>query len=340
MVAAYGDPFYNECRAFGSLQESGHADMAIECFGYVLIDEEHERAMVSSKPPPLRAIVKALGTANDGKQNLPRATAGRILEDIFIDWKLFDFSISVTTPHFLTHAALRSATLSPAAKSAVDTELFLASIADYCEFETMQCASNKPPLQKQKLRRYLIHGGKKYALRSKPRHFTFVDLREHDWKSLTSPEHLPSSVEAAGARTKTAAGRVVKSQVKPQSKTSRTNTQAVSRAASTWQVPSQRLKNPRMWWHKDFDEQSSMFLRNCFWAASAMEWRVRDWLFFPTKAGDAGACVLQLTRLMVQGADLHEHKDLVESDKVARFEFDEEFKIGINEDKELEYLLN
>lgn len=89
----YMEPFSAECRAFGRLQESGHEELAVRCFGYVLMDEEHERAMLAQcdlsywhfngggdeigydeeyqqrthflgkngRPPPLRCIVKALG---------------------------------------------------------------------------------------------------------------------------------------------------------------------------------------------------------------------------------------------------------------------------------------
>ncbi|KAI5925861.1 kinetochore Sim4 complex subunit FTA2-domain-containing protein [Camillea tinctor] len=86
------DPFNNECRAFGRLQEAGCEELAVRCFGYVLLDEEHERAMMTKfnynkfsfngtsddagffdeeqrlvypvkngRPPPFRCIVKAFG---------------------------------------------------------------------------------------------------------------------------------------------------------------------------------------------------------------------------------------------------------------------------------------
>ncbi|KAK6384939.1 hypothetical protein LTS17_002502 [Exophiala oligosperma] len=87
----HAEPFNCECRAFARLQESGHEDLAIRCFGYVLINEEEEKEMVdrfevsfdseevcgfpahmgkqrarypgkrSGRGPPLRAIVKAFG---------------------------------------------------------------------------------------------------------------------------------------------------------------------------------------------------------------------------------------------------------------------------------------
>ncbi|KAK0610729.1 hypothetical protein DIS24_g12031 [Lasiodiplodia hormozganensis] len=90
----YSEPFNAECRAFGRLRESGHEDLAVQCFGYVLLDEKHEHIIMSQfsdknlefngngenpgiddmrsrflgrhgKPPPLRGIIKALGKADE-----------------------------------------------------------------------------------------------------------------------------------------------------------------------------------------------------------------------------------------------------------------------------------
>lgn len=43
----YSDPFNNECRAFGRLREAGCEDLAVKCFGYVLLDEESEQQLHS-----------------------------------------------------------------------------------------------------------------------------------------------------------------------------------------------------------------------------------------------------------------------------------------------------
>lgn len=104
----YSEPFNAECRAFGRLQESGHEDLAVQCFGYILLDEEHEHIMMSqfshlnlefngngddpgledmrsrflgrdSKPPPLRGIVKALG---EGDEPLRTRHAKRLRRNI------------------------------------------------------------------------------------------------------------------------------------------------------------------------------------------------------------------------------------------------------------------
>jgi len=46
----YSEPFCCECRAFGRLQEDGHEDLAVDCFVYVLLDEEHERVLLDRFP--------------------------------------------------------------------------------------------------------------------------------------------------------------------------------------------------------------------------------------------------------------------------------------------------
>ena len=43
----YAEPFGCECRAFGRLHEAGHEELAVGCFGYVLLDEDHESALHS-----------------------------------------------------------------------------------------------------------------------------------------------------------------------------------------------------------------------------------------------------------------------------------------------------
>ncbi|KAK9442322.1 hypothetical protein VB005_03381 [Metarhizium brunneum] len=86
----YSEPFNRECRSFGRLQEAGYEELAVQCFGYLLLDQEHERAMRakfsnirlefdgnvecpgyedvrgsfpgrSGRPPPIRGIVKEFG---------------------------------------------------------------------------------------------------------------------------------------------------------------------------------------------------------------------------------------------------------------------------------------
>ncbi|OAA61821.1 hypothetical protein SPI_04680 [Niveomyces insectorum RCEF 264] len=105
----YGDAFNCECRAFGRLQEAGCEDAAIGCFGYVLLDDNHEAIMMEkfydhkldftcdhqsvyvdgrtrflgqlsqNKLPPIRGIVKEFGQADPA---LTKRLARELLRDI------------------------------------------------------------------------------------------------------------------------------------------------------------------------------------------------------------------------------------------------------------------
>lgn len=131
----YMEPFSAECRAFGRLQESGHEELAVLCFGYVLLDEEHERAMMTrfdfnkwsfngnydtagtpppgeededsenrlrflgknGRPPPLRCIVKAFGQGigEFEEDSFRQGMARRVLRDIIKLQKLGIMQIDV-----------------------------------------------------------------------------------------------------------------------------------------------------------------------------------------------------------------------------------------------------
>lgn len=113
-VYNYMEPFSAECRAYGRLQETGHEELAVRCFGYVLLDEQHEQAMMTQcgldswsfngdagtagyaegeqqnrvrflgragRPPPLRCIVKAFGREQEEESFRPRL-ARQMLRDI------------------------------------------------------------------------------------------------------------------------------------------------------------------------------------------------------------------------------------------------------------------
>ncbi|CAM1502362.1 Fc.00g043460.m01.CDS01 [Cosmosporella sp. VM-42] len=104
----YSEPFSCECRAFGRLQEAGYTELAVRCYGYLLLTEENERAMKEKfshldlefngnadnpgyfdmrsrflgkdgKVPPIRGIVKQFGQSNE---NLRNRDARKILRDI------------------------------------------------------------------------------------------------------------------------------------------------------------------------------------------------------------------------------------------------------------------
>ncbi len=104
----YAEPFNAECRAFGRLREEGYEELALSCYGYVLLDEQHERQLMErfserrldfngnsehpgfvdvrghflgrdGRKPPIRGIVKALGQPCE---QLSNKDARRILGDI------------------------------------------------------------------------------------------------------------------------------------------------------------------------------------------------------------------------------------------------------------------
>ncbi|CAG9949677.1 unnamed protein product [Clonostachys rosea f. rosea IK726] len=172
----YLDPFNNECRAFGRLHESGHPELAVECYGYVLLDEDHERALrdrfpgrelkslfqddsgrrrqdfltKDGKPPPIRAVVKEFGS---GVDKLRDRQLSKTLKDIIqlqelgiigidvakrqlINGKLCDFSIAMTTPHFGMNPEMHPH-LTPLGKARLEFDIFLFSVHDYVIFDEM-----------------------------------------------------------------------------------------------------------------------------------------------------------------------------------------------------------
>ncbi|KAI0397349.1 hypothetical protein F5Y17DRAFT_416222 [Xylariaceae sp. FL0594] len=127
----YNDPFNAECRAYGRLREAGCEELAVRSFGYVLLDEDHECALMSlpnvdrwtfngtanngsdsdegneqrlfypgkgGRPPPFRCIVKAFGSplnpSEDGG-NLTPSAARQYLRNITKIRKLGIINIDV-----------------------------------------------------------------------------------------------------------------------------------------------------------------------------------------------------------------------------------------------------
>ena len=120
----YSEPFSCECRAFGRLQEAGHEELALRCFGYVLLDKEHEYAMMTrfsdlepdfnggidypgaddmrsrflgkdGRPPPIRGIVKEFGLEDE--ESLRTPLMRKILRDVIKLQKLGIIRIDVAT---------------------------------------------------------------------------------------------------------------------------------------------------------------------------------------------------------------------------------------------------
>lgn len=120
----YSEPFSCECRAFGRLQGAGHKELAVRCFGYVLLDEEHEHALMirfsdlkldfngdieypggedmrsrflgkDGRASPIRGVVKDFGLEDE--ENLRPTLMRKIFRDVIKLQQLGIFRIDVAT---------------------------------------------------------------------------------------------------------------------------------------------------------------------------------------------------------------------------------------------------
>ena len=134
LIRAHMDPFYNECRAYGKLVETGlNGKIAVYCYGYLTLpasteaqirrefnivswdraEEDFDR--LPAQREPLRAIVKEFikddlpFSAKDVKKMLQHLKRLRRLNVHPMDMKaqnyraglLVDFSAAMTKPHYL-----------------------------------------------------------------------------------------------------------------------------------------------------------------------------------------------------------------------------------------------
>lgn len=134
LLQAHTDPFYNECRAYGRLEEQSlNGKIAVRCHGYVTIPAEKEERLRRNfkiwdwdrpgseydKPPskrqPFRAIVKDLVVED---VPLTAKVADKILRDMkkmrrcgiysgdvrprnYMGGLLVDMSVAITEPYYL-----------------------------------------------------------------------------------------------------------------------------------------------------------------------------------------------------------------------------------------------
>ncbi|KAI4595397.1 hypothetical protein KJ359_007072 [Pestalotiopsis sp. 9143b] len=134
-------PFFSECRVYGRLKETKKEDLAVKCYGYLILDESYSESMRKAgiedvnlihpdlrwelpkdealpsdlSPFPVRALVKELGNCDDtfGPKHVPRMMRDLrklhrlgivhfdLKRDAYIDGRLVDFSCARTVPHFL-----------------------------------------------------------------------------------------------------------------------------------------------------------------------------------------------------------------------------------------------
>ncbi|KAI0154528.1 kinetochore Sim4 complex subunit FTA2-domain-containing protein [Xylariaceae sp. FL1272] len=126
LIHPYRDPFTSECRAFGRLQEANNENLAIKCFGYIILTEAQEQLLIEAgggddrpiqrdderlKNEPLRCIVKKYIESPEYIQHnqFPKMIRdldavhrlGIVITDIRADLNgvMMDFSRSLTVPH-------------------------------------------------------------------------------------------------------------------------------------------------------------------------------------------------------------------------------------------------
>jgi hypothetical protein len=309
----YSEPFSAECRAFGRLKEAGYEELAIECFGYLLLDDQHERALMDrfshlrldfngngdypghedmrsrflgrdGRVPPLRGIIKAFGRV---EERLRMRDARRILRDVIrlqqlgivyidvahrqlVSGKFADFSMAMTTPHFLMTPELNPS-LTPEWISAMEFETFQYSINDYWQFDDMvQLWNAEHEDRKDQLPVNAFPGGDgcriSYNLRRTPsreRVYSFVDPRLYNWRrSITARAKTGRTGEVSRRRANGS------SRGRPRGAISKTG---------------QRLdpKPPR--WYYDCDSKVAAKLKNHTQFSTSLEWEFKDGLIFPRK---------------------------------------------------------
>lgn len=134
LLEAHTDPFYNECRAYGRLEERGlNGKVAVRCHGYITISAKKEEVlgrklkvwdwdrpggeydMPPSERQPFRVIVKDLISRDDP---LTGKVADKILRDLkkmrrcgvycndvrtrnYKAGLLVDMSVAMTEPHYV-----------------------------------------------------------------------------------------------------------------------------------------------------------------------------------------------------------------------------------------------
>lgn len=320
----YSEPFSAECRAFGRLQEAGHPELAVGCFGYLFLDEEHERAIQArynlefsgsgeapdpeqrprflgrdGRQPPIRGIVKELGQS-DGR--LRAHGARRTLRDVIklqqlgiihidvahrqlINGKLADFSTAVTTPHYMTNPELNPY-LTPNMIAAMEFEMFQFSIGDYWTFDDMIEEWNEECEDRGEPAEKLLISAFPNGQGLQGAYNLRSTPRRDRVYSFVDPRAYDWRAGAASHRKETTMGK----------KRSRTGRGGV---AKTRRVG---LKSRPPKWYYDCDSRVAAYIKRSTSFSTSLSWKYKGGLIFPTKktwASDIRRCetrVIQIDR--------------------------------------------
>ncbi|CAG9949076.1 unnamed protein product [Clonostachys rosea f. rosea IK726] len=304
----YSEPFTSECRAFGRLREAGCEELAVKCFGYVLLDEEHERAMLSQfsnvelngsaccpgaddmrsrflgrdgRPPPIRGIVKEFGPAMENMRNLDMR---RILRDMVglqqlgivhidvADRQIIGGKISdFSTAMTVPHYLLTpelNPHLTPEWISAMEYEAFQFSLNDFMAFDEMARIWNDEHPEQKT----------KISFRALPSSYVYCEgynLRSTPSReavySLVDPRLYDWKASTVGEKT-----RSTKGNVGTKKSGSGKHSQGVSKSRRRLQA-----KPPR--WYYDCSQKTAADLKSIHNFTTSIEWVFRDGHIFPQK---------------------------------------------------------
>ncbi|KAK4241584.1 kinetochore Sim4 complex subunit FTA2-domain-containing protein [Achaetomium macrosporum] len=292
----YSEPFSAECRAFGRLQEAGNEELAVQCFGYLLLDEQHERALMErfnhlgldfngngdypghypgdydlrsrflgrdGRPPPLRGIVKALGQT---KEPLRARGSRRILRDVIRLHQPGIIDIGVAHRQLVDGRPANFSTVITTPPFLTNPELNPSLAPEWIaarEFETFQFSINDywafDIMDKLTVRAFPSGRGCRidYGLRSTPSRDR-VD-------SLVDPRRYHWRASATGPR-------------KP-------NGRRRGRPSGPVLKTSRLLDARPPRWYYDCDIEVAAELKNSVTFSTSLSWEFKDGLIFPRKKG-------------------------------------------------------
>lgn len=193
-----------------------------------------------------------------------------VSERQFINGRITDFSLAITTPHYLLNPELNPH-LTPSSISSIEFEAFRHSIADYWEFDEHVDEfnygwfySDLPSSSKRgKIKARGIPGGslvhRRYDLRRKPHRdlfYTYVDPRSYDWEARVA-DSRPGALRAPGnART------------------------PMDRSNGTRSVGKPKRRRPPVWYYRCDGDRAARLSPDVDKVHLVFEFR--DGLFFPT----------------------------------------------------------
>lgn len=312
----YSEPFSCECRAFGRLQETGYEELAVRCFGYLLLDEEHEQAMMNQfshlqltwngnleaadrvdqrsnylgrdgRPPPIRGIVKELGYSNEKLETLRTRDARRTLRDIVRFQQLGIFGLDVASRQLIGGKVCDMSAAFTIAHFMTTPELNPQLTPEWIspmEFETSQFAMDDYWMFDDMVLAWNDEHRSKIRCHAFPNQFG--RRTKYNLRSMSSQKRVYSFVDPRLYKWKTSASCSVNRATQP---LARKKKQEKKTRKSTGAISKTRLrldpKPPR--WYLDCTEEVAEDLRYSTGVGSSIEWYFKDDLLFPQKKGTA-----------------------------------------------------